>query len=120
MKCPETNWTVRADLPTPPDPSTTTLNSFISTCQAANGYSAILWLDPTQLFSSSCNDSIDVYTAILKLTGLRFQIYLKQLKSLRESRSCIRDSPYSGVAVVSLAVWRSSCGRSTNCLLQLW
>ena len=30
MKWPETNWTVSADLPTPPDPSTTTLNSFIA------------------------------------------------------------------------------------------
>ena len=29
MKCPDTNWTVRADLPTPPEPSTTTLNSFM-------------------------------------------------------------------------------------------
>lgn len=29
MKHPETNWTVRADLPTPPLPSTTTLNSRI-------------------------------------------------------------------------------------------
>ena len=29
MKWPDTNWTVSADLPTPPDPSTTTLNSFI-------------------------------------------------------------------------------------------
>lgn len=29
MKHPDTNWTVRADLPTPPDPSTTTLNSRI-------------------------------------------------------------------------------------------
>ena len=29
MKCPETNWTVRADLPTPPEPNTTTLNSLI-------------------------------------------------------------------------------------------
>ena len=30
MKWPDTNWTVSADLPTPPDPSTTTLNSFIA------------------------------------------------------------------------------------------
>ena len=29
MKHPVTNWTVRADLPTPPDPKTTTLNSLI-------------------------------------------------------------------------------------------
>jgi hypothetical protein len=29
MKCPDTNWTVRADLPTPPEPKTTTLNSRI-------------------------------------------------------------------------------------------
>ena len=29
MKCPETNWTVSADLPTPPEPRTTTLNSLI-------------------------------------------------------------------------------------------
>ena len=29
MKCPDTNWTVSADFPTPPEPSTTTLNSLI-------------------------------------------------------------------------------------------
>ena len=30
MKCPDTNCTVRADLPTPPEPNTTTLNSFMT------------------------------------------------------------------------------------------
>ena len=29
IKCPDTNWTVSADFPTPPEPSTTTLNSLI-------------------------------------------------------------------------------------------
>ena len=29
MKCPDTNCTVSADLPTPPEPNTTTLNSFM-------------------------------------------------------------------------------------------
>ena len=49
MKCPDTNWTVSADFPTPPEPSTTTLNSliFILNAQCFN----------TQLNAANCRNT---------------------------------------------------------------
>ena len=49
MKCPDTNWTVSADFPTPPEPSTTTLNSliFILNVQCFN----------TQLNAANCRNT---------------------------------------------------------------
>ena len=49
IKCPDTNWTVSADFPTAPEPSTTTLNSLIliSNVQCFN----------TQLNAANCRNT---------------------------------------------------------------